>query len=342
MRAILVERPGGREQLRLVERPVPTPGPDEVLIRVAYAAANWGDIQKRQGIYPDPVAYPVVLGAEVSGTVAAIDPGVRGIRPGARVAAICGPQMLGGYADYVVVPAAYLLPLPPGLSLKAAATLPVAMLTAYHLLHTAHRLRRGEVVLVHAIGGAVGLALTEIGRLGGATMIGTVGSAGKASLPRRYGAARVIDRSKEDFVAAALAFTRGRGVDLVIDSLGADILPRSFAALRPYGRLINIGEAAGEPDFPVRKTLYQRSTSMAGFEVLHAVPGSPVWRRGVRFVMAEAAAGRLRMPVAGVFPLADCANMHATFEGRMASGKLLLEVSRRALPARAPQHARRI
>lgn len=98
--------------------------------------------------------------------------------------------------------------------------------------------------------------------------------------------------------------------------------------MRPYGRLINIGEAAGEPDFPVRKTLYQRSTSMAGFEVLHAVPGSPVWRRGVRFVMAEAAAGRLRMPVAGVFPLADCANMHATFEGRMASGKLLLEVSK--------------
>jgi NADPH2:quinone reductase len=326
MRAILVERPGGRDRLRLVERPVPAPAPGEVLIRVAYAAANWGDIQKRQGIYPDPVAYPAVLGAEVSGSVAGLGAGVRGVRTGQRVAAICGPGMLGGYADYVAVPAAYLLPLPAGLSLKVAATLPVAALTAYHLLHTAHRLRRGEVVLVHAIAGAVGLALTQIGRLGAATVIGTVGSAGKATLPRHYGARLVIDRSREDFVAAAMAFTRERGVDLVIDSLGGEILPRSFAALRPYGRLINIGEAAGEPDFPVRKKLYERSTSMAGFELLHAVPGSAAWQRAVRFVMGEAAAGRLRMPVAGVFPLADCAHMHEAFESRATSGKLLLEV----------------
>ncbi len=328
MRAIAVCQPGGREQLRLIETPVPVPDDGEVLIRVAYAAANWGDVQKRQGIYPDPVDYPAILGAEVSGVVAAVGPGVRRVRIGARVAALCGPKMLGGYADYVALPAEYLLPLPDAIPLRTAATLPVATLTAYHLLNTAHKIRRGEVILVHAIAGAVGLALAQIASLAGATAIGTVGNTAKTRLPRRYGAVRVIDRSREDFVAAAMNFTRGRGVDLVIDSLGGDILPRSFDTLRPYGRVINIGEAAGELDFPVRKKLYERSTSLAGFELLHAVPGSRIWRRGVDTVMSLAAAGSLKMPIAGVYPLADCARLHEAFERRDTCGKLLLEVDR--------------
>lgn len=328
MRAVAVERPGGREQLRLVELPVPVPSVSEVLVRVAYAGANWGDVQKRRGTYPDPVEYPAILGAEVSGVVAAVGPGVRRVKIGARVAAVCGPKMLGGHADYVALPAEYLLPLPDAIPLRTAATMPVATLTAYHLLNTAHRVRRGETILIHAIAGAVGLALAQIASLAGATVIGTVGNAARARLPRRYGAARVIDRSREDFVAAAMKFTNGRGVDLVIDSLGGDILPRSFDALRPYGRVINIGEAAGEPDFPVRKRLYERSTSLAGFELLHAVPGSRIWRRGVDRVVSLAAAGRLEMPIAGVFPLADCARLHEAFERRNTCGKLLLEVDR--------------
>ncbi len=328
MRAIAVDRPGRWEQLRPIEMPVPVPAAGEVLIRVAYAAANWGDVQKRQGIYPDPVEYPAILGAEVSGVVAAVGPGVRRVRIGARVAAVCGPKMLGGYADYVALPVEYLLPLPDAIPLKTAATLPVAALTAYHLLHTAHKVRRGEVILVHAIAGAVGLALAQVGSLAGATVIGTVGNAAKVRLPRRYGAARVIDRSREDFVAAAMALTAGRGVDLVIDSLGGDILPCSFDALRPYGRVINIGEAAGEPDFLIRKKLYERSTSLAGFELLHAVPGSRIWRRGVDMVTSLAAAGSLKMPIAGVYPLADCARLHEVFEQCGTAGKLLLEVDR--------------
>lgn len=328
MRAICVDRPGGREQLKLIDRPVPVPGPGEVLVRIAYAAANWADVQKRQGIYPDPVEYPAILGGEVSGVIAALGDGVRRVKTGQRVAALCGPRMLGGHADYAAVPADYLLPVPPGLSLKTAATLPVAGLTAYHLLHTAHRVKRGETILVHAIAGSVGLALSQLGAVAGASVIGTVGSAAKTRLPRRYGASLVIDRSREDFVSAAMKFTGGRGVDLVIDSLGADILPRSFDALRPYGRVINIGEAAGEPEFAVRKKLYERSTSLSGFELLHAVPGSRVWQQGVDVVMKLAVRGRLKIPIAGVFPLADCARLHEIFEGRGTSGKLLLEVNK--------------
>lgn len=326
MRAISVDRPGGHDRLRVIDMPVPVPAPGEVLVRVAYAAANWGDVQKRQGIYPDPVEYPAILGGEVSGVIAALGNGVRRAKVGHRVAALCGPRMLGGHADYVAVPVDYLLPVPTGMSLKTAATLPVAALTAYHLLHSAHRVKRGETILVHAIAGSVGLAVAQLGSLAGANVIGTVGSAAKMRLPRRYGATLVIDRSRQDFVTAAMTFTGGRGVDLVIDSLGADILPRSFDALRPYGRVINIGEAAGEPEFPIRKKLYERSTSLSGFETLHAVPGSRAWGKGVDVVMKLAAAKRLKIPIAGIFPLADCARLHETFESRGTSGKLLLEV----------------
>lgn len=140
------------------------------------------------------------------------------------------------------------------------------------------------------------------------------------------GAEVVIDRSREDFVEVALEATGGRGVDLVIDSLGGEILPRSFDALRIYGHLINIGEAAGEPNFPIRKKLYERSTSMAGFEVLHAEPGSTRWRRGVRFVERLMGAGLLRIPIAAVLSLDEAAAAHALLEGRGTAGKVLLRV----------------
>jgi NADPH2:quinone reductase len=326
MRAVLVERPGGLDALRLAEVPDPVPAAGEVLIEVAFAGCNWSDVQKRRGVYPDPVSYPAIIGLEISGRILAVGAGVRGLASGDRVAALTGPRMLGGYAEQVTVPAAYVMRLPAGLPLDVGAAFPVVALTAYHLLRSAHRVRKGEVVLVHSIGGAVGLLLTQIATAFGATVLGTVGAAGKGDRARAFGAALVIDRSREDFVAAARVFTRGRGVDLVIDSVGADVLPRSFDALRPFGCVINIGEAAGYPDFPVRPKLYERSTALAGFELLHADPGSARWRRGVRYVLSGLVAGRLAVPIEGRYPLAEVAEMHRRLEGRGVSGKLLLEL----------------
>jgi NADPH2:quinone reductase len=165
-----------------------------------------------------------------------------------------------------------------------------------------------------------------VARAIGARVIGTVGRPDKVTAARAAGASVVVDRSREDFVQVALEATGGRGVDLVIDSLGGDVLPRSFDALRTYGHLINIGEAAGEPNFPIRKKLYERSTSMAGFELLHAAPGSARWRYGVRFVEDALAHGRLRVPVAAEFPLEDARMAHALLEGRGTTGKVLLRV----------------
>jgi NADPH:quinone reductase len=326
MRAIVVESPGGPDRLRLRELPRPEPGPGEALIAVAFAGCNWSDIQKRSGIYPDPVNYPVVLGGEVSGCVAAVGPLTRGVTVGDRVAAMTGPHCLGGYAELVSVPAPYLIRLPVGFPLDLGAAFPMVTLTAYHLVHSAYRVRRGEFVLVHAIGGSVGLMLTQMLKMVGARVMGTVGRPGKGDRARALGADLVVDRSCEDFVVAAHEFTGGRGIDLVIDSLGSDVLERSFDTLRTYGHVINIGEAAGYPDFPIRTKLYERSTSLAGFEVLHALPGSARWRRGVRFAVDRLASGQLQLPIEEVLPLEEAAAMHRRLEQRGVSGKLLLEV----------------
>lgn len=327
MRALVLEAPGDVDRFALNELPTPEPRDKEVRIKVRYAGVNWGDIQKRQGVYPDPIDYPAVIGLEVSGHVDAIGASVKGLRIGQPVAAITGPRMLGGYADLCIVPQDYAIALPDSIPLDLAAAMPAAAITAWHLLHSAHRLGRGETILIHAIGGGVGLMLTQIARRKGAVVIGTVGSAGKAERPLSYGAHHVIDRSKQDFVVETIRLTRGRGVDLVIDSLGAEILEKSFDALKPFGRVINIGEAAGYPHFDIRAKLYQRSTSLAGFEFLHAKPGSPGWRRGIKAIVASLADGTLRMPIEAIFPLAEAGNAHKLLESRQVSGKLLLDMS---------------
>ena len=226
MRAIVVEKPGGLDRLQVREMPSPEPGPVEVLVAVAYASCNWSDIQKRQGIYPDPVSYPAILGGEVSGHVVAKGRGVRNLKLGDRIAAIAGPRCIGGFAERVAVPADYIIRLPEGFPLDLGAAFPMVTLTAYHLTHSAYRVRKGEFVLVHAIGGAVGLMLTQILKGLGAKVIGTVSRPDKGDRARAYGADRVVDRSVECFVEAAHHFTDGKGIDLVIDSLGADVLER--------------------------------------------------------------------------------------------------------------------
>jgi len=323
---MVIPMPGGPDIFEMREQPCPLPKDANLRISICFAGINWGDIQKRQGIYPNPISYPVVIGLEVSGYIESCSPsGVR-LQPSQRVAAITGPQMLGGHADSCLVPQDYVIPIPDSISLETAAAMPAACLTAWHLLHTAHGLKQGDIILMHAAGGAVGLAVTQLALAKAAMVIGTVGSAAKARGPAEYGAAAIIDRSREDFVTEALRLTSGRGVDLVIDSLGADSLERSFDALAAFGKIINIGEAAGEPDFPIRKKLYEKSTSLQGFEFLHARPGSSRWRQSVNEICQMVSSGRLKVPVESILPLTEAAKAHRLLESRTISGKILLKI----------------
>ena len=327
MRAVIVDAPGGIEALQLRDIPKPEPKPDEVLIRICYASYNWADLQKRAGVYPVPQKFPLIPGAEVSGFVEAVGSEVSDFKEGDCISAITGPDENRGFAEYVCAPTSYVMHIPQELDIKVAAAFPTVCLTAYHLLHTSSQLKAGETLLIHAIGGSVGLMLTQIAVGIGAKVIGTVSSEGKGDPALKFGASRIVNRNMEDFVEVSLEETCGRGVDMVIDSLGADIMPRSFDALRYFGKLINIGEAVGYPDFDIRGKLYERSTSLICYEFLQARNLPDSWQAGIDFVIDGLIKGNLELPIAAVYPLAQFQEGTKALETRTLQGKLLFEVT---------------
>jgi NADPH2:quinone reductase len=203
---------------------------------------------------------------------------------------------------------------------------PITALTAYHMLHTIHgRLKPGNTVLVSAIGGGVGLAVTQLAVHAGVRVIGTTGTAGKEKRALEFGASRVINYASEDFEKAVLDVTNGKGVDLAIDSYGASMLDRVFSVVRMLGHVISIGEADGQPFKNIRERILPRSQTFTRFHLGHVDQNSAEWRAGVDHVLAGIAAGWLRVPIEGVFPLSQAADMHRRLEGRHVAGKLLLK-----------------
>jgi NADPH2:quinone reductase len=322
MRLIVIPHAGGPEVLRIVERRVPAPGPGEVVIDIAYCGCNWGDTMMRRNTYPHPVSYPVVPGFEVSGHIGAVGSGVEGLVPGLRVAAYLPED--GGYAESCVVSARAVIPLPDPVGLEAGASFPVQALTAYFMLHRIGRIQPGQTILIHAIGGGVGLCLTQLAVKAGAQVIGTIGTKGKERRALEFGASRVIDRNEGDFAAAALEMTEGRGVDLLLDSVGATVLDRSFAALRTLGHAISYGEAEGRPLSNLWERMVPKSLTLTRFHLGHVEVGGADWQAGVSHVLAGIVEGWLRLPVEGIYPLHEAGAMHARLESRGVSGKLLL------------------
>ena len=325
MKAVVIHAPGAPEQLVMADIPEPTPGPGEVLVDVAFAGCNWADTQIRTGIYPHARSYPLVLGLEISGRVSKLGPGVGGLKTGDRVAAFL--EQGGAYAEKVVVPAHILLPLPDAIPLDVGAALVVQPLTGYHMLHTIHRIEPGETVLINAIGGGVGLFTTQLAVKAGARVIGTVGTPGKETRALEYGAERVVVTRSEDFEQATLEFTNGRGVDLAIDSLGATMLDRTFNVVRRLGHIISIGEAEGQPFKNIRERILPRSQTFTRLHIGHIDPDSRAWKDGVARVVGGVLDGWLKVPIAGVFPMADAAGMHRRIESRQAAGKLILAIA---------------
>ncbi|SKA10418.1 NADPH2:quinone reductase [Enhydrobacter aerosaccus] len=323
MKAVVIHATGGPEQLVVAELPDPVPGPGEVLVDVAYAGCNWADTQVRMGIYPHAMTYPMVLGFEVSGTVAALGPEVHGVAIGERVASF--PDKGGAYAEKCVAPAAGLIKLPADVPLDVGAAFPIQALTAYHMLFTVYRLKPGDTVLVNAIGGGVGLMCTQLAVQAGARVIGTTGTPGKEQRALEYGAARVVVTSGEDFETAVLEFTHGKGVDLAIDSYGATMLDRTFNVVRKLGHVISIGEAEGQPFKNIRERILPRSQTFTRLHLGHVDQTSPEWKAGIDHVVSGIEQGWLKVPIEGVFALDRAADMHRCLEGRQVAGKLLLK-----------------
>ena len=307
--------------------PDPVAGPGEVLLDVAYAGCNWADTQVRTGLYPHPMTYPMVLGFEVSGTVAALGPGAIGVEVGDRVAAF--PEKGGAYAERCVASAAGLIKLPAGIGLGRRRGLPdpggSRPITCCSPIYRSRR--RATLCWSMPIGAASASCCTQLAVQAGARVIGATGTPGKEKRALEYGASKVVVTSREDFVKAALDFSNGKGVDLAIDSYGATMLDRTFDAVRTLGHIINIGEAEGQPFKNIRERILPRSQTFTRLHLGHVDQASPEWKAGVDHVLGGIAAGWLKIPIEGVFPLAEAAEMHRRLEGRHVAGKLLLKAS---------------
>ncbi len=309
--------------MQLEECAPPTPGPGEVAIDVAYCGCNWADIMVRENSYPHPTHYPTVPGCEVSGRIRALGAGVSHLQIGQPVAAC--PPADGGYAEVCIVPSDQIIALPPDMPLLLAAAFPVQALTAQIMLRGIARAEAGYTILVHAIGGGVGLCLTQLAVKAGCRVIGTVGTPGKEQRPLELGAERVIGRG-DDFVAVVHTLTGGKGVDIVFDSVGAETLDRSFDALRTLGHIVSYGEASGRPFANIWERLVPKSATFSRFHLGHIVPGSALWDDAVAHVLAGLRAQWLKIFIEEVYPLDRAADMQARLESRTVAGKLVLSV----------------
>lgn len=326
MRAVIADQPGGPEALRLVDLPDPEPGPGEVLLRIHASALNRADVLQRMGLYPPPPGASEVLGMECSGVVERVGEGVDGWRPGDRAA---GLLSAGGYAELCAVPEGQLLRVPDGMSMIEAAAVPEVFLTAFDNMITRGGLRPGDWVLVHGGAGGIGTAAIQLARRLGAVVIVTAGSDERLHASRELGATHAINHRTEDFVERVAELTDGRGVDVVLDVMGASYLERNLAALATEGRLVIIGLQGGvraeiDLNLVMRRRLRVMGSTLRARSVAEK---SAVVAAAQREVMPGFEDGTLRPVVGRVVDLADVADAHRAMEAGEVIGKIVLRVT---------------
>ena len=324
---VIDHRPGGDAScIRLIEADQPTPKAGEVLIQVAYAGVNRPDILQRSGSYPPPPDASPFMGLEVSGTIVAVGDGVPKQRVGEQV---CALTPGGGYAEFVVAPADHCMPIPTGLDLRTAACLPETFLTVWANLIERGQLRAGQSVLIH--GGSSGIGTTAIGfaKWAGASRIfTTVGSEDKARICRELGADRPILYKSEDFAQVIKDETNGQGVDLVLDMVGGDYLPKHLKCLALEGRLVQIAFLSGakvEMDWTL---LMMKRLTFTG-STLRARSVEEKARIALTMQQAiwpELQRGRLLPIIHAEFPLAQAEEAHRLMESSQHVGKIVLKV----------------
>jgi NADPH:quinone reductase len=324
MKAIRFHTLGGPEVLQLEEVEKPRPAPGEALVKVRVAGVNFADTLLRQGRYVLQPSLPEIPGFEASGVVETVGAQVDASWVGRRVA-FMGRHC---YAEYAVASAGALMALPDSIPFEEAAAFPIQSLTAYHLLHTMHQAKPGMTVLVHAAAGGVGLQLLQMAKQAGARVFGTVSTEEKAKLAREYGADEVILYTQTDFAQRVMELTGGRGVELVLDSVGRATFARSLRVLAPFGHLIVYGAASGLPEkLNVVGGLMPKSLKVSSFWLFTMAHAPEAAARGVRHVLEAIAAGKLKLPIGLKLPLEQAAEAHRQMEARQTVGKILLTVS---------------
>jgi NADPH:quinone reductase len=321
MKAIQIQEVGGPEVLKLVDLPIPQPGPGQVLMRVEAVGVNYVEVYFRKGVYKS--ALPLTPGSEAAGTIEELGPGVTGFSTGDAVAS---SSVLGSYAEYALVPAAQLVKVPTALAPEQAAAAMLQGMTAHYLTHSTYQLKSGDTALVHAGAGGVGLLLTQMAARLGAHVITTVSTSAKAELSREAGAHEVILYTEQDFEAEVKRITGGKGVDVVYDSVGKTTFEKSLNCLRPRGLLALFGASSGPvPPFDLIQLSSKGSLFITRPTLWHyiATRAELEWRSGD--VLGWAASGKLKLRTEHTYPLADAAQAQIDMEARRTTGKILLE-----------------
>jgi NADPH2:quinone reductase len=336
MRAIEISTPGGPEVLRPGQRPVPSPAAGEVLIEVAAAGVNRPDVLQRKGGYPPPPGASDIPGLEVAGTVVAIGPQDNGksapqVNEWKVGDEVCALVTGGGYAEYVAAPAVQCLPVPRGLTLEQAASLPETFFTVWVNVFQRGALKNEETLLVQGGSSGIGVTAIQMARAFGHRVFATAGSARKCAECEKLGAARAINYRNEDFVAVIKELTGGRGVDVILDMVGGDYVPRELACLADDGRLSLIAFLGGTKTSLDMTDILRRRLTITGSTLRpRPVEVKATIARALREkVWPLIEAGKIRPVIYRTFGLEEAAAAHALMESSEHVGKILLSVGKK-------------
>ncbi|MDD5034208.1 MAG: NAD(P)H-quinone oxidoreductase [Methylococcaceae bacterium] len=323
MNVIEISGFGEADRLKPGLRPKPEPGPGEVLIRVAAAGVNRPDLMQRKGLYPPPPGASDIPGLEVAGRVECVGEDAASLQPGDEV---CALVTGGGYAEYCLAAAPLCLPIPRGLTLIQAASLPETFFTVWSNLFDRGRLQAGESLLVHGGAGGIGVSAIQLASAFGSNVLTTVGGEEKRRFCEALGAC-AIDYREQDFVEAALRQTQGRGVDVILDSIGGDYLQRNLACLGLEGRLLQIGFQNGpKTRIDLTPLLLKRLTLTGSTLRPRSVPEKAAIAARLREkVWPLLETGRIKPIIHAVFPLAQASEAHALMESSTHIGKIVLQ-----------------
>lgn len=322
MKAMIADAPGPPEVLELRNTPIPEPGPGQVRLRVAYAALNPLDTHARavRVAYMAP-EFPFTPGVEFSGIVDAVGDGVDADWVGKRVV---NERNWGGCAEYALSAPEFLLDIPEGFDWILGTVFHTCVYSAWHVLHTAGRIRRGDVVLLHSAAGAIGAMSAQIARDAGATVVGLCSPA-KFDFARSYGVDHVIDSNAADWPEEVMKATEGRGVDIIVDGIAGPDAPKNYEALAPFGQAIYMGAVGGyAPPVDISRELYAKSIAVRGFMVYlgMAVTGGAELPE----IHDALISGRWKAPISEIVELEDTPDLHRRFEARELMGRNLIRV----------------
>jgi NADPH2:quinone reductase len=320
--AIRIHEAGRPEVLKWEEVEVGDPGPGQVKLRQGAAGLNFIDVYHRTGLYPQP--FPFTPGVEGAGIVEAVGPDVANVTVGDRVA-YAGP--IGGYAEERLIAADKLVKLPDSISTEQAGAMLLQGMTAHMLLRSVHRVQPGETILIHAAAGGVGLIVCQWAKALGATVIGTVGSEGKAELARAHGCDHPIIFTRQDFVAEVDRITGGAKLPVVYDSIGKDTFEQSIDCLAPRGLMVTFGNASGPVPPVAPGLLAQKGSLFLTRPTLFTYTATrEQLEEASRELFEIVASGKVKVEVKQRFALKDAAEAHRALEARETSGSTVLTV----------------